>query len=398
MQTLQKTMLSITILLLVICAGCTTYNVEEKTAAAADQRSDKEIIDGVKPIEKKQMTSFQDRKVKQNSDKDQRITVSAVGDILIHDVVYNSAKKGNGYDFKPILKEMKPYLRKADLAFANQESMIGGSALGLSSYPRFNSPLEVGNAVADAGVDIVSLANNHTLDRGEAAIMRATDHWRKLGVAYVGSYRNEGDREKLRILKTSSGMRVAFLAYTYGTNGLSVPPGKPYLVNLIDKKRIAGEIARAKKAGAEAVVLSLHFGDEYAREPNKMQEDLVCYAAKAGADVVLGHHPHVLQPVEWVKGKNGRTLVIHSLGNFISGQKGVYKQAGGMLTWDFVKKDGRITVEHPRFMPTWVTYGKWTPEPLFKVKKGILPNRDTIYTEVKSHMKKRMPDLEFMER
>jgi len=161
---------------------------------------------------------------------------------------------------------------------------------------------------------------------------------------------------------------------------------------------MAKEIAEARSKGADAVILSLHFGDEYVRDPNEKQEDLVRFAAMAGADVILGHHPHVLQPVEWVKGKNGRTLVIYSLGNFISGQRGVYKQTGGLLTWDFVRKDGRTTVEHPRFMPTWVAYGEWMPEPLYKVDKKLLPNRDAIYAEVKSHMRKRMPDLEIVEK
>lgn len=393
-------------LVLIMSSGCSILSAEtDQEVSAAEKLTDKEIIDGIQLEEKlaedgeEQIQSAKRKGTAALKGGHKQITVSAVGDVLIHDVVYNAARTGGGYDFRPMLKRMKPYFEKADIVFANQETMIGGAEFGLSSYPRFNSPFDVGDALADAGVDVVSLANNHTLDKGETAIMRATEHWTKLGITYVGAYRDEADRAKLRILETKEGIRVAFLAYTYGTNGLPVPKGKSYLVNLIDKKRITEEMNRAKEAGADAIVLSLHFGDEYAREPNEMQEELVRFAADNGADVVLGHHPHVLQPVEWVKGKNGRTLVVYSLGNFISGQLGKYKQTGGMLTWDFIKKgDGTVETANPRFMPTWVTYGKWTPEPLYKIDQALMPNRDAVYTEMKQHMSKRMSELKFYEK
>ena len=369
-----------------------------KSANASNGISDKDVIDGVvREVGAEEVSERKDRVVLQDSES-KKVTISAVGDVLIHDVVYNAARTPDGYNFKPMFSKVKPYLQAADLTFANQETMIGGANLGVSSYPRFNSPFEVGDALKGAGVDIVSIANNHTLDAGEEGIMRATAHWRKLGIEYVGAYRDNKDRKKLRIMQTKEGISVAFLAYTYGTNGLPVPKGKSYLVNLIDKERIASEIKRARNAGADAVVLSLHFGDEYIREPNNVQRELVQFAAKAGADVVLGHHPHVLQPVELVKGDaDHRTLVIYSLGNIISGQLGVHKQTGGVLTWDFVKKGERTTVEHPRFMPTWTPYGKWIPEPMYRAAESKLANQSIVYEEVKQHMRKYLPELEFVE-
>ncbi|MDY0406917.1 CapA family protein [Virgibacillus sp. 179-BFC.A HS] len=165
--------------------------------------------------------------------KDQTITLVAIGDILIHDRVYVDAQSENGYDFKPFLKQVHPYLQKADIMIASQETMIGVTEIGLSSYPSFNSPYEVGDALKDAGVDIVSIANNHTLDRGETAIQNAISHWDKIQMPYVGAFKNSQDQRKLRIIHTDAGISVVFLSYTYGTNGIPVRDGKGYLVNLI---------------------------------------------------------------------------------------------------------------------------------------------------------------------
>ncbi|SES97014.1 poly-gamma-glutamate synthesis protein (capsule biosynthesis protein) [Oceanobacillus limi] len=258
----------------------------------------------------------------------QEITISAIGDLLIHRPVYNDAKVEGGYDFTPMLKRVKPYLNHSTISIANQETMIGGEKLGLSSYPQFNSPTEVGDALKWAGVNVVSLANNHTLDRGEEAIQRAIEHWEQIDMMYTGAYKDEKDRENIRVMETDEGISVAFLSYTYGTNGIPVPVGKDYLVNIIDRELIAMEIAEAKDK-ADVVVLSLHFGNEYERMPSQEQKDLVQFAADQGVHVVLGHHPHVLQPLERVTGENGNeTLVAYSLGNFLSGQDEFYRRIG----------------------------------------------------------------------
>src|SRR5690606_20321550 len=231
---------------------------------------------------------------------------------LIHNSVYNDAKVNQGYDFKPMLERVKPFLSDATISIANQETMIGGVELGLSSYPTFNSPTEVGDALKWAGIDVVSLANNHTLDRGEEAIQRAIKHWETIDMMYTGSYKDSQDRDQLRIYETEEGISVAFLSYTYGTNGIPVPVGRDYLVNLIDQELMAQDIQNAKEK-ADVVILSLHIGNEYERMPNQLQKDLVQFVADQGAYVVLGHHPHVLQPIDWVTGENGnRTLVVYS--------------------------------------------------------------------------------------
>ncbi|MCF6138514.1 CapA family protein [Pseudalkalibacillus berkeleyi] len=322
-------------------------------------------------------------------------SLMAVGDILIHARVYNVAAIGSQqYDFKPMLENVKPFLEKGDITIANQETMIGGSALGVSTYPRFNSPYEVGNALKDAGVDLVTIANNHTLDRGEKAIMNALDHWDSIGMAYTGSYRSEEDRSDLRLLE-KNGIEFSFLSYTYGTNGIPVPESKPYLVNLIDADQIKTEVEKAKKL-SDVVVLSLHFGNEYERLPNEQQKFLANEAASAGADIIIGHHPHVLQPPEWITWPDGKkTFVIYSLGNFLSGQRGNYKDIGGIVKIGVQKvvkgEQETITVQDPAFLPTWVDRS-YLIHPMYQLK-----DKQNHYNEIKQHMSQWMPEIEFIE-
>jgi poly-gamma-glutamate synthesis protein (capsule biosynthesis protein) len=334
-----------------------------------------------------------------------QITLSAVGDILIHDRVYRDAEVKDGYDFMPMLEKVKPFLNDATITFANQESMMGGEKIGLSSYPSFNSPIEIGYALKDVGVNIVSMANNHTLDRGEDAIQQAIKNWETIGMMYTGAYKDQEDEKDIRVYQTDEGISVAFLAYAYGTNGITVPDGKDYLVNLIDKEKMAGAIKRAKEQ-ADVTVLSLHFGKEYERMPNDEQKDLAQFASDQGVEVVLGHHPHVLQPIEWVEGENGnKTLVIYSLGNFLSGQDDFYTRIGGILTFSIkqtVKGEGdkKTEVLEPKFMPTYVTFHNetdYTVVPMYQLTNKQLKDADKEYQKMKKHMAQWMPELEFVE-
>lgn len=317
------------------------------------------------------------------------LTLAAVGDILIHDRVYEKAVEGKSYNFNPMLSKVQKQLQDADITFANQETVIGGSSIGLSSYPSFNSPTEVGDALKTSGVDIVSMANNHTLDRGEKAIKNAIKHWNKIGILYTGSYASVKDRKEIRTIE-QNGISVAFLAYTYGTNGIRPPSGKPYLVNYIDRELIKNDILAAKKE-ADAVVVSIHFGNEYERYPSNDQLALSSDIAEAGADLILGHHPHVLQPLEWIETSDDRkVLVAYSLGNFISGQRMDYKDIGGILKVNIVKKQFRgistITLNAPSFTPTFVDKN-YHVNPLSEVNPELL-------NEINQHMKQWIPELQ----
>lgn len=356
-------------------------------------------------LNKTEEPHYDDFQVKDTSDSDNNVilskvnnktytaSLSAIGDVLIHDRVYNPAYIGNGkYNFVSHLKQVKPYLEKADITVANQESMIGGTKIGLSSYPSFNSPHEVGDALKNSGVDIVTLANNHTLDRGEDAIQSAITHWNKIGLDYTGSYVSAEDQSRIRIIE-KNGIIFSFLAYTYGTNGIKTPNDKQYLVNLIDENRIKKDISSAKGI-SDVVVVSLHFGKEYQRLPNEEQIQLAMQLAQAGADIIIGHHPHVLQPMEWIKREDGRrSIVAYSLGNFFSGQTGDYKDIGGIMQIKvdkIVKNDETIiTLKEPSFIPTFVDSNYYVT-PL-----AMINGKESLYNEIRNHMRKWMPELNF---
>ncbi|WP_246939559.1 CapA family protein [Bacillus pinisoli] len=317
-------------------------------------------------------------------------TLTAIGDILIHSLVYNAAKTGNSYDFTPMLSEVKPYLTSADLTFANQETMIGGKEIGLSTYPTFNSPFELADALKDSGIDIVSISNNHTLDRGEQALLNATNYFNKIGIQYTGAYASEEDSKIIRTVKRN-GITFSFLAYTYGTNGIPIPKEKPYIVNLIDLPKITNDINLAKKI-SDVVVVSLHFGNEYQRMPSEEQKQVAKHVISAGADLILGHHPHVLQPMEWVEADNGhKGFVVYSLGNFLSAQKSIYREIGGIFTITTRKevKNGitTISLDSPSFISTYVSRAhNYKVIPLEKAGQYGLSGAKGIYDKITNHM------------
>ena len=279
----------------------------------------------------------------------------AVGDILIHDTVYKDARTTSSYDFDPMFSKVKQYISQADIAFANQESIVGGPELGYSGYPTFNGPYEIADAVSWSGFDIVNMANNHTLDRGEKGVINSTNYFNGLGLKYIGAATSTEDSKRLRIIEKNN-IKFSFLGYTYGTNGIPTPRGKDYLVNRIDEKKIIQDITKAKKQ-SDFVVISLHFGTQYQKLPNNNQKKLVQKLADNGADIILGHHPHVLQPIEWIeKVGGGRSVAIYSLGNFLSGQIGTERNIGGMMTVEVVKnnKSNNTKLDQVDFIPTWV--------------------------------------------
>lgn len=264
-------------------------------------------------------------------------TVAGIGDILIHDWVYNDAKTADGYDFNPMFENVHEILQKPDFLIANQESMPGGEELGISSYPLFNSPYEIVDALMNAGVDMVTTANNHMLDRREQGILNSIAYYEKVGLPYTGTFKSPEDKEKIRVMNVN-GIKIAVLAYSYGTNGIPIPKGKDYLVSLIDVEQIIKDINRAKEQ-SDFVLLAMHWGDEYRRYPNQTQKNLAKQLIEAGADIIFGHHPHVLQPIEWIEKPDGKKgFVIYSLGNFLSGQIWDYKDIGGMIELTLEKR------------------------------------------------------------
>ncbi len=287
--------------------------------------------------------------------EDIRINFLAVGDNLIHGAIYNEPSFiANGYDFTPIYSEVKGRIQAADIAYINQETMLGGRELGLESYPMFNSPQEIGDAVIDAGFDWVNHATNHTLDVGETGVIKTLEYWDdKANIQVTGIARNNEEANTSRIID-KDGVRIGLIAYTYGTNGIPVPSGKDYLVNLIDKERMQKDIENLK-GKTDSIAVSLHWGIEYSFTESEEQADIAQFLADLGVDVIIGTHPHVIQPIKRVTGKDGNeTLVIYSLGNFLSAQDQNYRMLGGIASWDLVfnPNDKTTKIEAVSFEPT----------------------------------------------
>ena len=259
------------------------------------------------------------------------ISLIMAGDNLINDKLYNAAKKGDGsYDFKSMYSYIKDIVKNYDLAYYNQETILGGSEIGVSSYPAFNSPYEVGDATIDTGFNLVSLATNHTLDRGEKAIINSLNYWNnKSNVLTSGSYLSNNDRNKVNI-KEVNNITYTMLNYTYGTNGIKVPEGKEYLVNIWPctgnnpdndtkyqeyKEVVKKDILRVRDK-VDLLIVAMHFGVEYTHVPTKYQIDMAEFLSSLGVDIIIGTHPHVIMPITYIND----TLVIYSLGNFLSAQ------------------------------------------------------------------------------
>lgn len=300
--------------------------------------------------------------IEESSEEIYKLSLVMVGDALIHDKIYKEALiNGNNidYDFSPMLVNIKDVISAYDLAYYNQETILGGTDLGLSSYPAFNSPYEVGDAFIDAGFNLVSLATNHTLDKGQKAVINSINYWNsKENVLAVGSYNSTSDRNKENIL-TKNDITYTMLNYTYGTNGIKVPSSKEYLVNIwpvtgVDpstdisyqhyKETVKNDINNVRDK-VDLLLVAMHWGTEYQLSPNLYQKDMASYLASLGVDIVIGTHPHVIQPIEWI----GDTLVIYSLGNFISAHEviNIDNRVGLMTSIDITKtidKDNNITI------------------------------------------------------
>ncbi len=297
------------------------------------------------------------------SDSTVTITVSAVGDIMCHAPQFEYALVGkDSFDFNPVFRLISEHLSKSDFTFGNLETVFAGKSAKYTGYPRFNSPSELLDALKNAGFDLLTTANNHSLDRDEIGILRTINELNNRSLNYNGTYINQSDRDSIRIFDIK-GIRIAFLAYSYGANGNPIPKGKSYLINLIDYELIRRDIEAAKSKNPDIVLVHYHFGDEYKRETSEYQKEVVDKTIELGADIIIGGHPHVLQPVKFIKSNKSifdSVFVAYSLGNFISNQQWRYSDAGGILTLRVNKNkyNNSIKITEVGFLPTYVFKGK----------------------------------------
>ena len=259
------------------------------------------------------------KEAKQKS-KENELDLVMAGDVLLHTrLAYWSEDGKGGYDFNPIFKLIKPIIKKADLAIVNQETILGCKELGVSGYPTFNGPYELGDAIANAGFDVVLQSNNHSLDRGKQGIYNCLNFWKKYPkIKTVGINTSEAQKKKLCIYK-KNGIKVAILNYTYGTNGIPLPKGMPYAVNYLVKDEVINDIKRAEKE-ADFTIVCPHWGTEYFRGISDYQKIWSKIFVENGVDLVLGAHPHVIEPIRYVTDKKTghKMLVYYSLGNFVN--------------------------------------------------------------------------------
>lgn len=288
-------------------------------------------------------------------EKDREVSFLAAGDNLIHGLIYYSGDQGDGsYSFDRMYERVSDEISSADIAYLNQETICGGTQLGLQSYPTFNSPYEILDSVAAAGFDWISTSSNHSMDVGEEGILSQLSHLEELPqLIQTGTNASADEAKEYKVIE-KNGVKIGLLSYTYGLNGFALPDGKEYLVNLIDEDRIREDM-KALNQISDVQVVSMHWGVEYQFEENEEQRALAQLLSDEGADVIIGTHPHVLQPMEVLKGEEGNeTLVMYSLGNFVSAQDVNSRMLGGMAKWTLVyhPSDKSVSFKNICFEPT----------------------------------------------
>ncbi len=309
------------------------------------------------------------------------VSIIMVGDVLLHTPVAKSGEtEGGGYDFHPLFENVREEIEAADLALVNQEVIIGGSELGISGYPAFNAPYELGDALADTGFDVILHATNHALDKGKRGILNCLEYWRTSHPekAVLGIHdREEGSRDIY--VYEQDGIRIAILNYTYGTNGIALPEEMPFAVDLLEKERVIADLQAAEEL-ADFTIVCPHWGTEYTLTQTKAQERWAQIFAENGADLVIGTHPHVIEPVRWLTLNEGGewtqsatqpedgqgTLIYYSLGNFANWTSGTgdgvaNRMVGGMARVTLTEnEDGSVQIR------------SWDVEPLVcHVEKGF---------------------------
>lgn len=298
-----------------------------------------------------------------NKDSHVNLTLIAVGDNLIHGPIYRQANErsnNSGFDFRPAYQQIASYLAEADLALMNQETPLGGTELGLSSYPQFNSPQELGEQMIELGFNMFSHANNHVLDAGQRGFNNTIAFWRRQSAekpVIMAGIAADREDDQLQILQVKD-LKIALLAYTYGTNGLRLPKSSSGIIKYLDDDLICQELDKAI-AEANIVIVSVHWGQEYQANANNEQKRLAQLMADNGADIIIGSHPHVLQGVEMLSTPDGKQVpVFYSLGNFISAQNRPDTMLGGMAKVQMVydKATGKLSMTELGIIPLVTDY------------------------------------------
>ncbi|HEY5469737.1 MAG TPA: CapA family protein [Bacteroidales bacterium] len=300
----------------------------------------------------------------------QKISFLFIGDIMGHDEQIWSAenRETHTFNYDDVFKYIKPLISEADIAIANFEVTLDGTPY--MGYPQFSSPAALASACKNAEIDYMVSANNHAADRGKRGIISTIARLDSIGIPHTGTFLNQAERDSLYpLLINKSGVSIALLNYTYGTNGIKVPG--PVIVNILDKDLITNDIKKAKDKNPDIIILFLHWGTEYDTIPSKSQVDLAEYFFSIGVDLVIGSHPHVLQKMVWFKNNTGVKdgIVVYSLGNFVSNQRKPKTDGGSMVRIELTKIGDSFKISNAGYYLTWV----YTPIEKYRKKFFILP-------------------------
>ena len=371
----------VTLAVIIVCMMFVACNDTNETTMDMSDESNSASANFSEPSDQSQSSSEVNESLDESSEeseapKDTVVSFLACPDNIIHPSVFYDAieraafKNGREpdysdlhnaeYDFSPIYKNVADAMKNADITYINQETLIGGTSGKIIGYPCFNSPSAVADTVVGLGVDVVNVAHNHMLDSGDTRYLEnCYNVFETADVEVIGYYPDSASTEQITVIE-SKGIKIAFLAYTYSTNGIKLPSNSSFVIPYFSKELVEKQVSCAKQV-ADVIIVSCHWGYEDTFGVNSEQKQYATLMCELGVDVVLGMHPHVIQPMQWMTSSNGsKTLVVYSLGNFVSGMVAGKNMLAGMLSLDIVKdcETGEISIESPLFIPTVTHYTK----------------------------------------
>lgn len=349
MEKNKKINLSVLIPIIIAVVVLIAFAVSGHITKKADEKS---------PTAQTAVSVVNDDDTTTQKNENSKVTLIAVGDNLIHNTLISAGEQADGtLDYTSLYANIKPDVEKADIAVIDQETILGGSSFEYTGYPMFNSPWEIGDAAIDAGFDIFNCATNHTMDMGWQGIEKEIEYFSgKENVVQLGVNASESDYNKVTYYE-KNGITFALLNYTYGTNDIPLPQDKPWCVNLMDKDKITKDVTEAKE-NSDFVIVFPHWGTEYSFDISDYQKQYTDLFFDLGVDLVIGCHPHVIEPVKWITDENSdhKMLVYYSLGNFISHQIDPENLIGGMAQVTIEKKDGDVSISTAKFLPVVTHY------------------------------------------
>ena len=347
---MRKFIVAILVMILVFTVTFGTYYLIKNDKKVNENNTPKQVAEGKEEIEEEKVPD------------DITINMTVTGDVLCHNTNFWDAYDAStdSYDFSYVFEDIEKYFSSADIVVGTIETSFAGKEAGYSNYPTFNSPEELATDLKELGYDVMAMATNHCLDKGYKGLVSTIEELDKAEIKHIGTYKSEEDSKEI-LIQDVKGIKMAFLNYTYGTNGIPIPTGKEYSVNLIDKDKIKADIEKAKKLNADVICVNMHWGEEYRQTATPEQEELADFLFQNGVDLILGSHTHCLEPMEkrtvtLADGTKKDVFVIYSLGNFMSGQNANYTRQSVILDIQLTKKgkDNSISIDTVKYTPIYM--------------------------------------------